>query len=179
MTADDYVRFYYRTRDSFGAPALNFVDSTGRMFVAKCERSLEGKPGETCGSKERKMNPDGNWICANHRCAKPWAYEDKLIFKGEVQTSNRVHTFDGPNGLYFDIARLLYLFLMDPQWKWSGRLYVAYTMGWTMRRLVNDFRKQYPDSPPVRLTQTHDRIGLARHEWEVRLHESDVPVLPY
>ncbi len=179
MTADQYVRFYYRTRDSFGAPALDFVDSTGRMFAKKCERELEGKPGEVCGSKNRTMNPDGNWICGNHRCGKLWAYVDAYLFKGEVQTSTRIHTFDGSYGMYFDVARVLYHFLNTQQWRWSGRLYVAYVMGWTMRRLVDDFRKFYPKSPPVRLTQTHDRIGQARLEWEIRLHEASIPVQPY
>ncbi len=179
MTADDYVRFYYRTRDSFGAPALNFVDSTGRMFADKCEYALEGKQSKICGSKERKMCPDGTWICANHRCTKPWAYVDAYIFKGEVQKSVRIHTFDGPNALYFDIARLLFLFLNDGEWRWTGRLYVAHAMGWTMRRLVDDFRKHYPDAPPFQLTQTHHRVGQGRLEWETRLHQSKIPVHPY
>ncbi len=179
MTADDYVRFYYRTRDTFGAPALNFVDSTGRMFAKKCEKSIDGKPGVVCDSKKRTMKPDGNWICDNHKCGKPWSYEDVDLFKGEVQTSKRVHTFDGPNGRYFDIARLLFLFLTDPQWKWNSRMYVAYTMGWTIRRLVSEFHVHYPKAPLVQRSQINEKVIQARMEWETRLLESDIPVLPY
>ncbi len=179
MTADDYIRFYYRTRDSFGAPALDFVDSTGRMFAKKCERSLEGKSGEMCGSKKRKMNVDGNWVCDNHRCGKPWAYVDAYIFKGEVQKSKRVHTFDDTNARYFDVAIHLYKFLNDRQWKWGARLYVAHAVGWSIRRLVSDFHVHFPAAPMVQRSRMSERVVQARMEWEIRLHEAGLPVQPY
>ncbi len=179
MTSDGWIRWYYQTRDSFGAPALDFVDSTGRMFVKKCEHTLEGRSGEVCGSKVRNMKPDGNWICGNFKCAKPWAYEDVYIFKGEVQKSVRVHTFDTTNARYFDVAHQLYGFMTDDQWRWGAKLYVAHALGWSERRLAVEFPLAFPDAPVIRKSQVHNRIVQARLEWEIRLHAAHIPVHPY
>ncbi|MEE8551564.1 MAG: hypothetical protein V3T08_09965 [Gemmatimonadota bacterium] len=178
MTADDLIRWYYRQRDSFGPPPMNFVDSTGRMFVEECKFPLKGKPGEVCGSKVRKMEPDGTWICVNFKCAKPWAFEDCDIFKGVVQKTARIDTFEHRHAKWIDVGTQLHHFMNTREYRTSARVYVAFVMGHTIAKISATHSPRLWFTEPgeawsERTVYEHKRIGRA--EWSRRLWSAGLP----
>ncbi len=171
MTPDGWVLWYYRTRDSFGAPGLNFVDSEGRVFGPWCDH---------CRSKKKHENSVGTMICANHKCGKAWPYVDRFILKGEVQRSIRPGDFGSANARYFDIARVLHHFIFDKRWQWDARLYVANVLGHSARDLSVRFPAAFEDAPgPFSQSSISRRINVARTEWDRRLCKADINVSPY
>lgn len=149
MNPDELVRWYYRMRDSFGAPALNPVDSTGRVYAPRCY----------CGSRTRHCRSDGEWVCGH--CGQAWGYVDRHIFKGEVQKSIRPDTFERRHARWIDVGVQLYNFLNDVTWRRDARLFVAYAMGFTLIQLE--------DFVPIKKSQISDRIIAARREFSDRL----------
>jgi hypothetical protein len=133
MTPDATVRWYYRMRDSFGAPAMNFVDSTGRMYAETCA---------DCGYKIRHCRDDTVWVCG--RCGLTWGYVDRHIFKGEVQKSIRTDTFERVNARWIDVGTQIHYFLEDPLWKWDARIYILNALGFSMRQIAADGPKMFP-----------------------------------
>ena len=171
MTPDGWVLWYYRTRDSFGAPGLNFVDSEGRVFGPSCDH---------CRGKKKHENSVGTMICADHKCAKAWPYVDRFILKGEVQRSIRPGDFGSTNARYFDIARVLHHFVHDERWQWDARLYVANVMGHSIRSLSVRFPAAFKDAPGAfGKSVVGERIQSARLEWDRRLCRADINVSPY
>ncbi len=169
MTPDGWIIWYYRTRDSFGAPGLNFVDSEGRVFGPKCGH---------CPSKIRHSTAEGRAVCG--KCGASWPYVDRFILKGEVQRSTRPGDFGSSNARYFDIARLLHVFLRDGRWQWDARLYVANVLGHSVRDLSVRFPAAFTDAPGAfGKSVVAERIKSAREEWDRRLHAADVNVSSY
>ena len=171
MTADGWIIWYFRTRDSFGAPALKYVDSIGRVYGKACAQ---------CEGTRRETRSDGAYICANHRCGKLWPYEDCMILKGIVQKSARVIDFGTINARYFDVAALLHRFLRDEQWQWDAKLYTANTLGYSVRDLSVQFPAAFEDAPGAfSKSAVMRRIAAAREEWRRRLTVADISVGQY
>lgn len=164
MTADDAIRMYYRMRDSFGAPALNFVDSTGRMHADTCAK---------CGGKKRHETKVGDWVCGH--CGANWPYVDRFIFKGEVQKSPSSRTFDDVHARYFDVARALDGLLRAIPW--DARLYIANVMGYNLRQLERDFPITFPEATgSFSRRSISRRIKVAREAWTSRLRAIKIRV---
>lgn len=163
MSPDGWIWWYYKTRDSFAAPALNYVDSTGRIYRKRCRQ---------CKGRKRHGTKGGDWVCGH--CGADWPYVDRHIFKGEVQKSRRIYDFGHRHARYFDVARVLREFIDDQEWKWAARLYVANVMGYSLRRLAEGFRQTYPDAPHFEKTKITEKISEARKEWQRRLQSIGV-----
>lgn len=153
-------------RDSFGAPALNFVDSTGRVYAESC--------GE-CKAEIRHCRGDGSWVCG--RCGALWGYMDRHIFKGEVQKSIRTDTFERLNARWIDVGTQIHRLINDPLWKWDAKLYIANVMGFSVRQLMKDGPRMFPTRPGAwGKSVVHDRIVAARGEFFGRLRDAGIPV---
>ena len=153
MTPDGWVEWYYHKRASFGAPALNYVDSTGRYYLQTCSK---------CRHRKRHPTKSGDWVCGH--CGAPWRYRDQYIPKGAVQTSARPVDFGHVHAQYFDIGVLLSHFLRDHPW--SAGLYVAFSLGWSQRKLAA--------LGPWGKDTVRRRIDFARRDWGDRLHAAGI-----
>lgn len=159
MTPDGTIRWYYRQRDSFGAPAMNFVDSTGRMYAESCA---------DCGYKIRHCRDDTVWVCGS--CGQTWGFVDRHIFKGEVQKSIRTDTFERINARWIDVGTQIHHFTNDPLWRWDARLYVLHALGFSLRELAAQGPNFLPSRPGAwGKSVLGDRIVSARGEFSGRL----------
>ena len=166
MTPDGWIRFYYDQRDSFGAPALNYIDTVGRVYAKRC--SARG-----CRARIRHCTSTHEWVCG--KCGAPWKYWNRALSKGEIQKSLRPFGFDQPLARYFDVARLLHVFLIERQW--NARLYVLHAMGESNADLATNFPTRFPDAPgPWSKESVRTRVNAARQEWVERLAAAGIKV---
>lgn len=177
MTPAGLVVWYYQTRESLGAPGLNFIDSTGRVYAKDCE---------ACDYKFRNCNKVGAWVCG--RCGKPWAFEDHFILKGEVQTPNPTDIFERQLSKWVDVGVVLYNILKDPEFFWDMRLYVATCNGFKVdpRRdpvegdearppLADMFVLLWPNAPgPWGRRSMFYRVSRAKKEWTRQLSKTGI-----
>ncbi len=56
MTVSQLIRWYYQNRDGGGAPGMDFVDSTGRIYAEVCRG---------CGWRTRHTNAMKGYVLAN------------------------------------------------------------------------------------------------------------------
>lgn len=159
MTPTGWLRWYYAKRDSFGPPALDLVDSTGRLYRKTCSK---------CRSKVRHFKASENcWVCG--RCGTPWPYVDRYMLKGAVDSSPRSRYFDERHSRYFDIGKALARLLNGPE-GWNMMLYVANALGHSERNLERHFWNAYPDAPgPLSRSEINRRIRAAKSRWAEEL----------
>lgn len=163
MTADGWLRFYYATRDSIGAPGLDFVDSTGRVFAKRCD---------ACEGKKRHGTKLGDYVCGH--CGAPWPYVDQQIFKGEVQKTARCGSFDDSLGRYFDVAKLLGEFMKEHPW--DAKLYIAHVVaGLSFAELGPEFERRFA-RPPLSKSSAYRRVQSARAAWDRKLRRAGIDV---
>lgn len=178
MTPAEWLRWYYRTRDGFGAPGLNFVDSTGRIYGKECD---------ACGYRTRHATNPGAWVCG--RCGKNWPFEDVHIFKGEVQKPTVTDVFERQNADWIDVGVVLASLLEDPSFEWDMKLYIATCFGHgidprcdkegnvKIPGLAVRFRRLWPDAPgPWGRTCLYERVSRAKGEWTIRLSRLGVSI---
>ncbi len=166
MTPDGYILWYYRTRDSFGAPALDYIDSVGRMFAKKC----------SCGSKLRHTTSIGDYVCGH--CGKDWAYEDALLLKGVVKGATSSNSFDMKNARFFDVAKKIDTMLR--QHEWDMKLYILNVLGQSQRDLSVRFPANFPDAPgPWSKDSVRRRIIAMRELFDRRLRAAGMNVSVY
>jgi len=159
MSPDSWIAYYYRMKDSFGAPAMDLVDSTGRVYEERCAG---------CGGSVKHGTKRGVIVCGH--CGEPWPYVDRHVLKGHYSRTRRANGFDVKHAGYFDVARLLHRFLADERWYWPARMYVASVNGFTVRTLAREFAATFPEyTGPSSRSAIGDRIGWAREEWARRL----------
>jgi len=164
LTADGWIRFYYDQRESFGAPALNYIDTVGRVYAKRCSK---------CHARIRHCTSNHEWVCG--KCGAPWKFWMRALSKGEIQKSMRPFGFDESNARYFDIARLLHVFLTEGGW--NAKLYVVNAMGEPMASLAEKFPLRFPEAPgPWSVGSVHARIRTARTEWAERLTAAGIKV---
>lgn len=130
-SAKGWVQWYMEVRDSHGAPGLNFVDSTGRIYSPNC-----GK----CRATHRQCRNDRVWVCGH--CGREWDYVDKQIMKGEIQRSIRFDGFELKNARQFDIGCQLDRFLKNHEVE--AHLFVANAMGFSIRELCEKGPERWP-----------------------------------
>ncbi len=162
-SAKGWIQFYFRVRDSHGAPAMNFVDSTGRVYAKQC-----GK----CGATHRQCRNDRVWVCG--RCGRDWDYVDRQIMRGEIQRSIRFDGFEMKNARQFDIGRLLDRLLRKHEVE--GHLYVASAMGFSIRELCEKGPERWPKwgiSWSFRCVR--DRVNDGNAIWEDMLLQAGIP----
>ncbi len=177
MTPGGYVKWYYITRDGFGAPGLDFVDSTGRVYAKKC-----GK----CGHAKRHPTKAGGWVCG--KCGRAWDHEDRFIFKGEVQKPKTFDIFERQNARWFDLGTIIFRMLDDDEWEWDMKLYIATCLGHSvdpltdadgvvrMPGLAAKFTELWPGAPgPWSRASIYRRVTRAKDEWVRRLTRAGVP----
>lgn len=167
MTADDLVRWYYRQRDSFSAPPMNFVDSTGRVYAASCP---------SCNHKIRHGKSNGDWVCGS--CGRPWEFVDRHIFKGEVQKTARIDTFEHRYAKWIDLGTQLHHFMNDDQFRTTARVYVAFVMGFKVAQISATHSPKLWFTEPgaawsERTVYRHKEAG--RTEWVRRLMTTGIP----
>jgi len=171
VSPDGWVRWYYDTRDSFGAPALNYIDTVGRVYAKRC--SAKKQNGAKCNARIRHCTSTHEWVCG--KCGASWKYWMRALSKGEIQKSLRPFGFDQPLARYFDVARLLHDFLREGGW--NAKLYVVNAMGEPAAELAQRFPERFPDAPgPWRKTDVLDRVRTARAEWIERLASAGIKV---
>ena len=172
MTPAALVVWYFETRDGLGAPGLNFIDSTGRIY---------GKDCGTCGFIYRNCNKVGVWVCG--KCGKPWPYEDHFILKGEVQTPNPPDVFERQNARWVDVGVILHRLLSREELRWDMRLYIATCLGFKIdpRRdakegdvarppLADMVRELWPEAPgPWSRMSMFRRVKKAKQAFEAEL----------
>ena len=167
MTGAETVRWYYKTRDAIGAPALDFVDSSGRLYDKSCRH---------CGFLVRHYRQSWkDYVCG--RCGENWHFEDHHIFKGEVQTSPKRDGWENRNLFWTQVGTVLHGMLSHKAWKWDMRIYVATCVGCTIGDLETVFVANYPEAPgPWGRSSIFTRIKRAKDEWERRLKVAGVEV---
>lgn len=168
MTASALIRWYYRTRDSFGAPGMDFVDSTGLMYAKKCKH---------CGHKARRETSIGFWVCDNFKCGKPWSTLDCYIFKGEVKRAPRSDGFEHRNAKWIDVGTQLHLFMTDAKCRTSARVYIAYSRGFPITEIsaANDSKLWLTEPGTGWSPRTVYRHKKAGHkEWVDRLQTAGI-----
>lgn len=170
MTADQLILWYYSTNEAFGAPAMNFIDSTGRIYDTACC---------FCEHKVRQTITDGTWVCANHHCGKPWHFIDAYIFKGEVQQPPNSDTFADRLSNWLDIGTVLYKYLNE--YGTCARVYVAYARGFQIAEI------SAAHSPGLWLTEpgcgwsprtVYRRKEEGRAEWIRRISDAGISFDP-
>lgn len=177
MTPSGIIVWYYETKAGLGAPGLNFIDSTGRVY---------GKACQSCGFVFRNCNKATVWVCG--KCGKPWAYEDHFILKGEVQTPNPPDVFERQNARWVDIGVILHRLLSDENLKWNMMLYIATCHGFQVdpRKDVNQestprlplavmFQELWLEAPgPWGRTMLFGRIFKAKKAFERELQKTGI-----
>jgi hypothetical protein len=177
LTPAGIVVWYYETRDGLGAPGLNFIDSTGRVYDKSCE---------SCGFIYRNCNKESVWVCG--KCGKPWLYEDHFILKGEVQTPNPPDVFERQNARWVDIGVILHRLLGDAGTHWDMRLYIATCHGFKVdpRKDANEeseprpplaamFQELWPEAPgPWSRATMFRRVKRAKQAFERKLEEAGI-----
>ena len=169
MTAEGLIRWYYRERESFGPPGLNFVDSTGRVYDETCSK---------CSGKKREPRSDGVYICADHKCAARWLYEDRHIFKGEVQKSKRPSS-EFRHAKWLDVGIKLHHFLhsKNSETRTSARVYVAYVMGYSVSKIAARAAPElwgFKPGAPWSTRTVYRRKEQGRIEWMTRLTRAGI-----
>lgn len=131
-TPKSLLRWYFMVKDSHGAPALSFIDSTGRLYAKHCTK---------CKAKLRHHKKDGFPVCGF--CGAAWAFVDRHIMKGEIQRTLKTSGHELKNAKQFDVGRLVHNLLQsDPI---PGHLYVANSMHMPIRQLVEVGPEYWPD----------------------------------
>ncbi len=157
MTPAGWIRYYYDRKESIGAPALNIIDSEGRIYDSRCSK---------CKGKARHQKDEGYWVCGH--CGEVWEFHDVVIFKGKrAKTPPRPHGFDRQLGRMFDIGRLISRFLADPDYRWDARLYIGQVAcGYSQRELAKQAHIFFPDIPGgLSKTSVQRRLTRASLRW--------------
>lgn len=166
-TGKGWIQWYFRVRDSHGAPAMNFVDSTGRLYAKKCMK---------CGATHRQCRNDSVWVCG--RCGHDWDYADRHILKGEIQRSVRFDGFEMKNARQFDIGRLLDVFLREHEI--PAHLYVANCADFTIRTLCEDGPARWPTwGISWSFRSVRDKVNQGSAIWEDVLTKAGIPTGSY
>ncbi len=165
MTVSQLIRWYYQNRDGGGAPGMDFVDSTGRIYAEVCRG---------CGWRTRHTNAMKVYVCAH--CGDNWHYDDRYLLKGEVQTSVRAGGFENKNARAVEIGYVLSRQLGQQKWKWDTRIYVATVMGHSIDdKFAPLFQETFPDAPgPWSRRSLFTRARRAKTELTERLVEAEV-----
>lgn len=169
MTPDGYIRDYL-SRSRRGALGLNFVDSTGRVYLKRCQK---------CKYRHRHWSSQEKaWVCGH--CGVIWKYRSRYMLKGEVQVTPNPGVASAVAVDIATIGVLLDRWLRDPHAaRWHARLYL-YKVG-TETGLELMVREGKP--PELRACPypwTRWRVGEAiregRREWVRRLSRAGLPV---
>lgn len=177
MTPSGIIVWYYTTKADLGAPGLNFIDSTGRVYAKACE---------ACGFVFRNCNKATVWVCG--KCGKPWKYEDHFILKGEVQTPNPPDVFERQNARWVDIGVILHRLLGNEELKWDMRLYISTCHGFQVdpRKDANEestprpplaamFQQLWPNAPgPWGRRSMFYRVGKAKLAFQDELEKAGI-----
>lgn len=162
-SAKGWITWYFRVRESHGAPGMNFVDSTGRLYADRC-----GK----CRATHRQCRNDRVWVCGS--CGRDWDYADRHIFKGEIQKSVRFDGFELKNARQFDIGFQLDKFLKGHEVE--GHLYVANAMGFPIRELCEKGPERWPTwGISWSFRSVRDRVNEGSAIWEDMLLKAGIP----
>lgn len=160
--AKAWIQWYYEVKDSHGAPALSFIDSTGRLYGKHCTK---------CRGKNRHARRGGGYACGY--CGADWPYVDRFILKGEIQRSLTTSGFEIKNARQFDIGRLIHNLLLSQMI--PGHLYVANAMHFSIRKLVESGSEYWPD---WEFTWTrhavHEAVKRGASVWEKSLTEAGI-----
>ena len=175
MTPEAYVRDYVR-QVTRGARALNFVDSTGRIYRKVCR--TKKKNGAKCSSKIRHWSGKQKaYVCG--RCGAAWKYVDKFMARGEVQVSRDVDLADRVRAEGATIGLLLHRFLADEPYRWESRLFVYAALselGWEKLHRTGrpDAFREFPKS----WTEWNLRgvLSRGRAEFRCRLERAGLAV---
>lgn len=175
MTPDNYIRWYYERRDA-GAPALNIVDSEGRVYRQGCSK---------CPSTIRHPTRDGGFACG--RCGAPWPYDDVFLLKGEVTKAAHVRgrrVYAVPQrradeserrlSTLVQVGTLLHRMLSEAETAISMRIYVLSVMGMTVAEITRTApeRLKLPKSFPVSESSIKRIIRSTRDRWATALDEA-------
>lgn len=162
-TAKGWLVWYYRVKDSHGAPAFSFIDSTGRLYAKECSK---------CRNRHRHARKDNSWACGH--CGQDWPYEDRYILKGEIQRSARFDGMEMRNARQFDVGRIVHRLLIDH--REPGHLYVANCMGVSIRRLADAGAEFWPTwGFSWKRSSVHNAIQRGAQLWEESLDRADIP----
>jgi len=157
--ADKWVRWYYEVVADTGAPALDPVDSQGRVFDDLCK---------ACDFKHRHWSDDKkHWVCGH--CGVLWGYHDVTMFKGEIETQRRPGGSEHRLSRRIDVGTQFSQFTQDPKMRWEARLYVANCLGFSIRHLTANGRKTWGQGFVWNYRQVREAIILGRLEWTKRM----------
>ena len=176
MTPSGLIVWYYAVREDLGAPGLNFIDSTGRIYHDDCGH---------CGYRFSNPTKTGEQVCG--KCGQLWGFDDCFILKGEVQTHKRTDSFERKNERWATIGMLLSRMLAGAEFYWDFRLYIATCHGFSvdpqkdMHGEVNQlcladmFQRLWPKAPgPWGRTMLYGRVLRAKKEWASRLQKAGI-----
>ncbi len=158
---DTILREWISVVEDTGAPALNMVDSEGRLYAKKC--------GE-CASKTRHYSSMRHiWVCG--QCGYAWDYRDGFLLKGAVQRSRKA----GGHENWLLSTRIDYGILLDgwynePQWSWEVLIYAGYCVGMSPDDITKEMTMEFPQAPgPWGRASIYRRVQRARSEFIRRL----------
>lgn len=164
-SAAGWVRWYLYKRDNEGAPAMNFVDSSGRLHAARCGR---------CRSYVRHSTRVGDPVCGH--CGAPWPYVTKHLMKGEVKRSLNPDASEDRLARFADVGRIIHRMLTDHHWGWPMRYFVANAAGFSVREIAREAVRVWPGAPDRSKSQVHEHASRAEVEFARRLAEAEIPV---
>jgi hypothetical protein len=162
VTPDGFIRYYYES-ESEGAPGLDPIDSTGRVYAEKCG---------ACPSRTKNPLNIGGYACG--RCGADWPFEDRFVLKGIVSRQvkvrgKRVSNVPSPSpggserriSRRVDVGVLLAHFTTNPRWRSSAGYYIANVLGYSVRELA--------EKTGASRSAVGRWISVARVEWSSRL----------
>lgn len=169
MTPDGWIKWYYERRDA-GAPAMNIVDSEGRVYRAKCLK---------CPSTIRHPTREGGYACG--RCGAAWPYDDVFLLKGQITKSAKVRgkrvssvpqrAADESERRYatlVQVGTVLHRLLSNRNTAVAMRLYVLNAMGMSVAEIARTAPERLKISP-VSETTLKRTIRATRETWAAAL----------
>lgn len=165
MTPKILLRDYLIWRIDVGAQGLDPIDSEGDYALKQCD---------TCRFRKRHYSgKKRKWVCG--RCGEEWPMRPKVMFKGEVQTSQDP---DGPERFLTRMTSVGVLYqkmLDDPGWEWPARLLAAQVLGEDVLAMVQNGATIFGSRwPRFSLRTIERRLSHGRKEWAKRCAEAEL-----
>lgn len=145
---------------------MNLLDSTGRLYAARC-------PG--CRAVHWRETLNHVRVCG--QCGMQWPYVERYMLKGEVQRTPRRTDFADGISTWMQVGTVMRSMITDPEFHWDYKLLVAHVMGTKPERMEETMLAHYPDAPgPWSRRSLFSRYKRARVELQKRLEKAEVRV---
>ena len=95
---------------------------------------------------------------------------DRVMFKGEVQTSPRIDSQEQTLVSNASVGVLFHRMLEDSEWRWPATVFAAHVLGQSVDQIQREGSEVYGrDWPGWRRAWIFRKIQAARHEWSRRV----------